>query len=63
MGGLKLVSFDVWDTLLSVRAFYRDIALELSKLLESQQSSKTSSWRVIEKSGPLEGRVDSAIPA
>lgn len=33
MGGLKLVSFDVWDTLLSVRAFYRDIASELSKAL------------------------------
>jgi len=33
---IKLVSFDVWDTLLSVRAFYRDIAMELSKLLEEQ---------------------------
>jgi len=31
--GLKLVSFDVWDTLLSVGAFYRDIASELSKKL------------------------------
>lgn len=33
---LKLVSFDVWDTLLSLRAFYRDIALELSKVLGEQ---------------------------
>lgn len=33
MRNLKLVSFDVWDTLLSVEAFYRDVALELSKFL------------------------------
>ena len=33
---IKLVSFDVWDTLLSVRAFYQDIAIELSKILGEQ---------------------------
>ncbi|MCS7124877.1 MAG: HAD family hydrolase [Candidatus Bathyarchaeota archaeon] len=32
---LKLVSFDVWDTLLSITAFYRDVALELSRILET----------------------------
>lgn len=37
-GSLKLVSFDVWDTLLCVRAFYRDVAMELSKLLGVQQT-------------------------
>jgi len=37
-GSIKLVSFDVWDTLLSVGAFYRDIAMELSKLLEEQST-------------------------
>lgn len=36
MRELKLVSFDVWDTLLSVRAFYRDVAVKLSKLLGEQ---------------------------
>jgi putative hydrolase of the HAD superfamily len=34
--GLKLVSFDVWDTLLSVGAFYQDISSELSKTLEEE---------------------------
>ncbi|MEM3874661.1 MAG: HAD family hydrolase [Candidatus Bathyarchaeia archaeon] len=29
--GVKLVSFDVWDTLLSVRSYYQSIALELAK--------------------------------
>jgi putative hydrolase of the HAD superfamily len=33
MKNLRLVSFDVWDTLLSVRAYYRDVAVELSKLV------------------------------
>ena len=32
MGRLKLVSFDVWDTLLSVRAFYQSVASELAKI-------------------------------
>lgn len=36
IGELKLVSFDVWDTLLSVRAFYGDVAVELSKILGEQ---------------------------
>ncbi|MEM2419935.1 MAG: HAD family hydrolase [Candidatus Bathyarchaeia archaeon] len=37
-GSLKVVSFDVWDTLLSVRAFYLDVATELSKLLGVHQT-------------------------
>jgi len=32
MGRLKLVSFDVWDTLLSIRAFYQSVASELAKI-------------------------------
>ncbi|MEM3616375.1 MAG: HAD family hydrolase [Candidatus Bathyarchaeia archaeon] len=31
MSSVKLVSFDVWDTLLSVRSYYQSIALELAK--------------------------------
>lgn len=31
MPSVKLVSFDVWDTLLSVRSYYRSIASELAK--------------------------------
>ena len=32
MSRLKLVSFDVWGTLLSVRAFYQSVASELAKI-------------------------------
>lgn len=32
--GIELVSFDVWDTLLSVNAYYRDIAMELAKSMD-----------------------------
>ncbi|MGB9741057.1 MAG: HAD family hydrolase [Candidatus Bathyarchaeia archaeon] len=31
MSGIRLVSFDVWDTLLSVRSYYQSIAFELAK--------------------------------
>lgn len=34
MLGVKLVSFDVWDTLLSVKSYYRSIALELAKSMD-----------------------------
>ena len=39
MRNLKLVSFDVWDTLFSVRAYYRDIAVELSKLVSVEPAT------------------------
>ncbi len=32
MGKLKLVSFDVWDTLLSIRPFYQSVASELAEI-------------------------------
>jgi putative hydrolase of the HAD superfamily len=32
--GVKLVSFDVWDTLLSVKSYYQSIALELAKSMD-----------------------------
>ncbi len=32
MGKLKLVSFDVWDTLLSIRSFYQSVASELAEI-------------------------------
>ncbi|MEM2202038.1 MAG: HAD family hydrolase [Candidatus Bathyarchaeia archaeon] len=31
MSGVKLVSFDVWDTLLSIKSYYQSIAFELAK--------------------------------
>ncbi len=34
MSSVKLVSFDVWDTLLSVRSYYQSIALELAKYMK-----------------------------
>lgn len=37
MSRIRLVSFDVWDTLLSVKAYYRSIASELAKLTNSSQ--------------------------
>jgi len=39
MGELKLVSFDVWDTLLSVKLFYRSVALELAKITGRDSAS------------------------
>jgi putative hydrolase of the HAD superfamily len=35
---IRLVSFDVWDTLLSVRAYYKSIASELAKLTNASPS-------------------------
>ncbi|NIM45464.1 MAG: HAD-IA family hydrolase [Nitrososphaeria archaeon] len=35
---LKLVSFDVWNTLLSIESFYRNIAKELSDITERPQT-------------------------
>ncbi|MEM3702821.1 MAG: HAD family hydrolase [Candidatus Bathyarchaeia archaeon] len=34
MSNIKLVSFDVWDTVLSIKSFYRSIALELTKSMD-----------------------------
>lgn len=33
MAKIKLVSFDLWDTLLSVNAYYKDVAVELAKFM------------------------------
>ncbi|MEM2465707.1 MAG: HAD family hydrolase [Candidatus Bathyarchaeia archaeon] len=33
MPGVKLVSFDVWDTLLSIKSYYRNIAFELARFM------------------------------
>ena len=38
MDGLKLVSFDVWDTLLSIKSFYRSVALELAKITDKNSA-------------------------
>ncbi len=35
---LKLVSFDVWDTLLSIKVFYKSISEELSKITGKSQT-------------------------
>jgi len=35
---LKLVSFDVWDTLLSIKPFYKSVSEELSKIIDKPQS-------------------------
>lgn len=38
MSRIRLVSFDGWDTLLSVRAYYKSIASELAKLTHASPS-------------------------
>ncbi len=38
MTKLRLVSFDVWDTLLSIKSFYRSVAAELTKITGEELS-------------------------
>lgn len=35
---IKLVSFDVWDTIFTLRVFYKEVAKEYSKLTKSDQN-------------------------
>jgi len=49
MGGLKLVSFDVWDTFLSIKAFYQSVAAELAKI--------TGKYQAFLEQGLIEGYI------
>ncbi|MEM3613127.1 MAG: HAD family hydrolase [Candidatus Bathyarchaeia archaeon] len=51
MLGVKLVSFDVWDTLLSVKSYYRSIAFELAKLMN--MPPETIADRLVEGYGKV----------
>jgi len=61
MNRLKLVSFDVWDTLLSIKSFYRNVALELAKItdknvefLESKLIEGYKKIRAVRRAGGFE---------
>lgn len=51
MLGVKLVSFDVWDTLLSVKSYYRSIAFELAKFMN--MPPETIANRLVEGYGKV----------